>query len=212
MNKGKKIISTLAIASMLAGNVLPLTSLAATVGVQSGVYTVGENKYVGFRINKDSKSTKLTAKDVADKLGVSVNNMAETAEVVTGTKVTTSKGDYTVVLYGDVTGDGLVNMNDASAIARHVVHLDTLTGEKLEAADVGANDAKVDMNDASRIARYVVNLEDYVIDAVPNDPEQEVPGDGNFTVTPISKYVNNKNVGAVETSLYIKTELETSKR
>lgn len=60
---------------------------------------------------------------------------------------------------GDANGDNKANINDASAIARHVVHAITLTGDRLLAADV-TNDGKVNINDASKIARYVVHAID----------------------------------------------------
>ncbi len=207
MNKGKKIISTLAIASMLAGNVLPLTSLAATAGVESGVYTVGTNKYVSFRVKTDSKDTKVTVADVAEKLGKTVTNITDTTTPVgTGTTITTADGDYTVVLYGDIDGNGLVEMTDASAIAKHVVGLETLSGAKLEAANVGAHNG-VDMADASTVAKYVIGSVDYTVETLPTDPEQEVQ-ETNYVVTLNEKYVNNQNENAVKGMLTVTSQLE----
>ncbi len=214
MNKGKKIISTLAIASMLAGNVLPLASLAATAGVESGVYTVGESKIVGFRLSQAQATTPLKLSDVEEKVGTvskldGENVSDKTTAVKTGSVVTTEKGDYTVVIYGDVDQSGLVDMQDALAIARYAAERSDaqLKDAALEAADVGDHNKEVDMQDALAIARYAAERSDaqYVIDPMPeSDPEQEVPG-SNYTVTFNEKnIINNVNISASAATIKLK--------
>ena len=197
MNKGKKIISTLAIASMLAGNVLPIASLAATTAADSGVYTTNGSKYVGFRRSQAQATTKLTLAEVVEKVGAVtlLNGKAvtdTTTEVTTGDVVTTADSTYTVVLYGDVDKSGLVDVNDALAIAKHAAERADaqLTGAFLEAANVGNHDGTVDVTDALTVAKYAAERADtnYVIDPMPNDPEQEVP------TTQYAMTVNENNV------------------
>lgn len=197
MNKGKKIISTLAIASMLAGNVLPLASYAATEGLTSGIYEQADgSKFVGFRFDQANATKKLTLADVTEKVGtvtkLNNNDVTETTtEVKTGDVVTTSDSKtYTVVLYGDVDKSGLVDTQDALAIVNYVAELEgsELTGAALEAANVGDHDGKVEANDALTIANYMAEITDYVIDPMPeSDPEQEVP------TYALDEEKNNKN-------------------
>ena len=205
MNKGKKIISTLAIASMLAGNVLPLASLAAINKMDSGIYTQadGTTKYVGLRIHKDDRTQSLTVQDVENKLGKTVTNYTDKTTVVgTGSEVTTADGaKYTVVLYGDVDGNGMVTSADASLIAESVVKTKTLTAPQAEAARVGVTsdanlgyDKEVTSKDASVIATYMVNKLDYVIDPMPeSDPEQDVPATEYAMTVNENNVINNVN-------------------
>ncbi len=219
MNKGKKIISTLAIASMLAGNVLPLASLAAINKMDSGIYTQadGTTKYVGLRIHKDDRTQSLTVQDVENKLGKTVTNYTDKTTVVgTGSKVTTADGEYTVVLYGDVDGNGMVTSADASLIAESVVKTKTLTAPQAEAARVGVTsdanlgyDKEVTSKDASVIATYMVNKLDYVIDPMPeSDPEQDVPADYAYTLTVNeNNKITNVNEGNLTVELKLKEAL-----
>ena len=66
--------------------------------------------------------------------------------------------DYTVVLYGDATGDGKINSVDLFKIQRHILKLDTLTGPWLAAAD-GTRDGKVNSVDLFKIQRHVLKLD-----------------------------------------------------
>jgi len=66
------------------------------------------------------------------------------------------------ILYGDVSGDGLVTAYDASLIMRAVVGLSPLDARQHEAAEV-SGDGKITAYDAALILRYVVGL----IDSLP---------------------------------------------
>lgn len=65
------------------------------------------------------------------------------------------------VLIGDADGNGKVDINDATAVQKHVAKLITLTGDKLKAADADGN-GKVDINDATAIQKYVAKLIDHL--------------------------------------------------
>ena len=60
-------------------------------------------------------------------------------------------------LAGDVNGDGTVDINDATAIQRHLAELTTLTDSELAAADTNG-DGKVNINDATHLQRYLAEL------------------------------------------------------
>lgn len=61
--------------------------------------------------------------------------------------------------YGDVNGDGIVNVMDAYLVRRYVSRLDTPTENQKLAADVDG-DGRLTVNDAYLIRRYVVRLID----------------------------------------------------
>lgn len=63
---------------------------------------------------------------------------------------------YKIVLMGDVTGDGVIKMNDVMKIASQLVNGNVLQDEYLIAGDV-TGDNKVKMNDVMKIASGLVN-------------------------------------------------------
>jgi len=64
------------------------------------------------------------------------------------------KIDLASIIYGDVTGDGKVMINDAAKVAQAVGKTITLTEEEAIAADV-SGDGKIQINDAGLIAQFV---------------------------------------------------------
>jgi hypothetical protein len=82
-----------------------------------------------------------------NKLGVYVN----------GALVATKE----IVIYGDVNGDGKINVLDAILINRHTIGLYNIKGAYLTAADVN-RDGKVNVLDAIIINRYTIGLYDIV--------------------------------------------------
>lgn len=65
--------------------------------------------------------------------------------------------DLSSLKKGDADGNGKVNINDATAVQKHVAKLITLTGDKLKAADADGNGV-VNINDATIIQKYVAKL------------------------------------------------------
>ena len=61
------------------------------------------------------------------------------------------------VLYGDANGDGRVDINDATAVQKHIAQLITLSGERLEAADIDRS-GRVNINDATDIQRMIAGI------------------------------------------------------
>jgi hypothetical protein len=60
--------------------------------------------------------------------------------------------------YGDVNGDGVVSIKDATAIQKHAAMLEQLPEEYREAADVNADD-NINVKDASAIQKYIAGLD-----------------------------------------------------
>lgn len=65
--------------------------------------------------------------------------------------------NYTIVVKGDVNGDGNIGSNDALLVRRHVIGLVSLGTAYQMAGDVDANNALSSL-DALKIRRYVVGL------------------------------------------------------
>jgi len=64
---------------------------------------------------------------------------------------------YEVVIYGDVSGDGKINILDAIRVNRHTIGMNTIKGCYLEAADP-SKDGKVNIIDSITINRYTIGL------------------------------------------------------
>lgn len=68
-----------------------------------------------------------------------------------------TNGNFTLSLFGDVDGNGKIDINDAIAVSMYSVGLITLTPTQLAAADV-SKDGKVTIYDAAIIAQYVAGI------------------------------------------------------
>lgn len=85
-------------------------------------------------------------------------------EIATGKVLETKCGSevdekYTLVLMGDVNGDGKINSADALCVLRHAVSITNLTGSEFAAGDLDANN-NVNSADALVILRITVGLDD----------------------------------------------------
>jgi hypothetical protein len=84
---------------------------------------------------------------VNDKIGTGVS-----FDLVNGTTTT-----YSVLIYGDVTGDGDVALADLAAIKQHMLAMQTLSEMKLTAADVSRS-SSVTISDLLAVKKYLVGL------------------------------------------------------
>lgn len=73
---------------------------------------------------------------------------------VEGTEV----ASWTVSVMGDVTGDGLVEIDDLVAIRKHLAGITPLIGEYLTAADVIPEDNEPDIADLVRVRQYLAGI------------------------------------------------------
>lgn len=202
MNK-KIILGTLVTSSLLTAALLTPNTMAATIegtarnndGKISIVLPMAEKAGTFRQLTEDelvkfveSKYNKDAVKEVT---GV-VNGL-----VGTGSKVVLKSGtELTVVLYGDVNGDGIINTLDTVAVARNNVKKPgyILEGVKADAANLADVNEGVDTVDSVRLARFNVRKAGTVIVDESLYPQEEVNTDDKVqNVIEVLKEVGKNN-------------------
>lgn len=79
------------------------------------------------------------------------------SKMATGEKVTIEGTAYTLIMLGDVNGDGEVDARDSARILRYSIGQFDMTDIQQKAADVN-KDSEIDARDSARILRASVNL------------------------------------------------------
>lgn len=210
MNKKFKIVSSIALAGMLLTGGLGMNKVNAAEPVDSydttmvGVYrklvagktvvpfvlaNVNDVLTVNEIVNSDTFRGKVETVN-----GSKVSSLDQV--VGTGDKFTTTDGtEYTVVVYGDVDGNGTIDPNDALSVDKYYLDMLSLDDVQKEAADVDkANANNINPNDSLRIRKYWVELDTpVVVDELP--PTEEVVEESNYSMT-VNKggYINNTNM------------------
>lgn len=105
----------------------------------------------GFSVN--NCSVKLLSAQGTEYIGV----------VCTGNKLAVYQNNtlvksYTIIVKGDVNGDGKVGMGDLVKVNRHILKLNTLEGIQALAADVNDSQGTVTMGDLVKINRCILGL------------------------------------------------------
>ena len=210
MKKNFKIVSSLALAGLLATNAVGAVS-AATANDQITTEPVGVYKklvegktIVPFVLtNRDDV---LTIKDIKESKefnitkfnGLSISD--ENTVVGTGDTFTSNGQEYTVVIYGDVDGNGKINGTDALVLEKHITGIEKIDAVQQEAADV-ANNAKLNGTDSLTIKKYVVGLTDEIIDTLPEKEEEVI--NSNYEIQVNENGIINRQT-ATNTKLKIK--------
>ena len=222
MNKRLKIVSSLALAGMLVTGSLGMNKVSAATAEDNfttnpvAVYrNLVQGKTVVPFVLVDSDDV-LTVKDVveSDMFSGKVETINGTAVssldtvVGTGDKFTTTDGtEYTIIVYGDVDGNGRINASDALEVERYSVDMVDLTDVQKEAADIGENDGRINATDSLTIKRYKVELEDTYMTNLP--PLEEVEEDSNYVLSlKNASYINSTNVGGATLAMNLKETLD----
>lgn len=220
MNKKFKIVSSIALAGMLLTGGLGMSKVnAAETEYTTNPVAVYRKLVEGKTVvpfilaNKDDV---LTVKDIVEsdmfsgKVERVNGNVVSSLDlpVGTGSTFTTTDGtQYTVVVYGDVDGDGALGASDAYLVEQYRSASIDLTDVQREAADIGQNNGAVDAEDSWVIKRYRVELTDKLIENLP--PQEEVVEESNYSMT-VNKggYINNVNDDASTIEISIKETLD----
>ena len=188
MNKKFKVVSSLALAGMMALNSFSLNKTFAAdandiiktnpVGVYRELVEgktvapfvlLGTNDVVSVKeITGSEEFGKVTKFNNTD---ISVVNPE--LHVKTGDTFVAGEETFTVIIYGDVNKDGRVNAKDATLIDEYSVEISTLDEIQMEAADVDINDGNVNAKDSTAIKEFSVESRDTVIS---NLPKKDVVG------------------------------------
>ena len=114
-----------------------------------------------------------TAKDIFSKITTDleieiINNKNEILDkediVGTGSKIRVKEDDkilreYTILIYGDVNGDGKINSVDLLVLQRHLLEIEELDGIYLKAANVRKTPKKTTSIDLLLIQRHILGLQ-----------------------------------------------------
>lgn len=214
MKKNFKIVSSMALAAMLTISSIGTNSFAAVTENQTKTEPVsiyrnliaGKTAVPFVLANRDDR---VTIKDIKESEQFNItkfNGIAVPSEntiVGTGDTFVSNGEEYTVVVYGDVDGNGEINSIDALDVEKHVTKIEKLDSVQQEAGDV-ANDDEINSLDSLAIEKYIVGLQDPVINKLPAEEVQ----DSNYTVTVNDNgVVNNVNVSSSKVTIKLTEEL-----
>lgn len=201
MNKKLKVVSSLALAGLMALNVCNPKTLATEIQDEIKTSPVGiykqlvENKTIVPFVLANAEDC-VTFKEIAtsEKFanvtkfnGAAIPN--DNTVVRTGDTFTANGKEYTVVIYGDVNKDGFVDVNDALKVKQYYVGNVELDNVQLEAADV-RNNADVDVNDALDMQKFYVGSLASVIDKLPDMEDEKY----DYSLSVNEGIINNQNV------------------
>lgn len=200
MNKNLKVVSSLALAGILATTGLAGLSKVSAAEVDPSTKSLGKYASLGGVENVVpyilNVGDKVTIKDLKNEFNITAfnGNSVASEDTVVGTGDTFKAGSttYTVIVYGDTNGDGLVDSDDAFDMLSHYVGNKTLSGIYLEAANVeDTNRSDVDSDDAYRTKGFYVGN---VATSRDKKPTNVQPVEGGYTLTVgDNNVVNNQN-------------------
>lgn len=118
------------------------------------IFGIGENTSVSSLINNVKKTSGYARINIKDSKG----NNKTSGSFVTGDVVVIGNGkeekSFSIVIYGDVNGDGVINKLDAANILSHYYGYISLTGVYKVAADVNKNGEINKLDAASILSHY----------------------------------------------------------
>lgn len=169
--------------------------------------------------NSDQMILASSLKNQFEEYGLTIESIS-TIHIGTGTEIVTTTGTYMVLVYGDVDGDGVVDVFDAQRIVRHYVFGGEykLTGIYKMAANVQNEDEEIDIFDAERIVKFYVGIESRLVVNEPMsfiDIERERPiitllGDNPLTIKLGEEYTEPSATVTDNVDTNIKVEIDAS--
>lgn len=125
-------------------------------------YTVGKDEITGIEPQTTVSAFlgKMTAKNMTMKV-TGANGKAKTGTVATGDKLELydknkkKLSSYTLIIFGDVNGDGIIDIKDLGAVNEHILETKKLGGCYLKAADTDRKGDGVTVLDLVYLNRYL---------------------------------------------------------
>lgn len=162
------------------------------------VFTKSDTKYLPIKY--DDPYEQISRADIEREFnaaGMRIESISSDT-IGTGTEIKTANATYTVLIYGDVDGNGQVNVRDVQCIVKHLLYGNgsELKGINRIAANVdNEQEDKINVRDAQRIVQFIVGKND-IIDSMPtsdihNDKEAPVitlNGEQETTVRVFEEY------------------------
>ena len=111
----------------------------------------------GFDLGSDANSFNKLLNSVYPK---AVSQISENKVLYTGMNIKITSGitsNYTVVIYGDNNGDGVIDILDLLKIQKHLLGVNKLKNAYLNASDVN-KDGNVDIIDLLKIQKHILNV------------------------------------------------------
>lgn len=168
----------------------------STENALDNVFMQDNNLILPFIFDNTSQADTLDIRAKFAKANMTIKNIS-TETVGTGTQITVNENinTYNIVIYGDVNGDGKINLIDAQRIILHYLNPTTnaLTGLNAIAANVNNKDnSDINLIDAQRIILfYLGNLNTGLVVEEPEASNPVGPEDtiSNITITNPTKYI-----------------------
>lgn len=220
MNKNFKFISSLAVAGILA-----TTSLTGLVSADSttkslGVYRklVANQVVVPYNVERGQNVTVGTIKaeysnatNFKTAKGDSVTD--ETTLMGTGATFTVNGVKHTVIVYGDLDGNGRINSSDALMVDEFFAHMTTLNDLQKEAGDVDKNNGVVNSTDSLAIKEYEAHMRTVVINPVPPAEAEDPATESSYTVKANENgYINATTLNNTKLIVGVKNPVDKEKK
>lgn len=141
--------------------VTPPESADQTISLD-GKYTVTDSVCTG--VAPDTKVATFTknlgAADATVAIYKEDGKTVQTGKVGTGNKIVITKGDasmaFTVVIYGDLNGDGKITALDLLRLQKHILGASKLEGTALQAANIKRSGDKITALDLLRLQKHII--------------------------------------------------------
>lgn len=183
--RSKKLLFILVLLAIISGIIINFkteieTSIASIKGSEIKSYEANDyvkdiftendgTRYLPIVYNDpDEQVSKTDIERKFAQAGIPITNISSNT-IATGTKIETPNAKYTVLIYGDINGDGKVNVRDVQKIVQHLLY-----GNSYELKDIYKTVANVenvkantiDVRDAQRIVQFIIG-KNKLIDALP---------------------------------------------
>ena len=131
--------------------------------ITSSDYEVDMETLKISRISPETKASDFKS-HISTEVGYKIENLSG-QEIQNGdfigtgyTLVTDTGKEYTLIVTGDLNGDGEVKLTDVSMIRKHYLEVETLQGIYEEAADID-NNGNISLNDISMMRKFILGVQ-----------------------------------------------------